>query len=449
MRVNLIVSMLEDIYKYNSFNKLKEITSGDFQYISDFEDNTPMSREEYEKYLKEKLENFQGPHSLEIVGKQYSKNLIEINLEKNALCCLDKKTSSEKLNFYPFLKERLLQCELKDEKIWRMHLCSPENQRIPENIQSVLLESCKRNDFNAAKKAIENGAYAGDCRDGAGRSCIFLAAEFGSVELCRLLMEDDAGIKYGDDWLTVYYAINNPNIEVLKFLIQQNVSLDVVCDFMKMKLPMAPLDYARYIHNEAAEKLLQDWNAPTYEEMKEWCFHDADLKIRLSEEQMDGGDMSMRPASEEVDEEYSWFHIGKSKQILWMELDDCWDFIVPFFSEYCSTEFGSYGEENLIVLGEARKALPKIRKFIELLEQDFDNQQVRDILGKRRATSFIEWGERSSMCGWYFSDKENFLLWKAHRYSLIVFYREFCEKMEAMMDDAEKCGDCYICFEGP
>ena len=179
MEVWKIEHELERIYSWHWCDCLLNITTDHFQYISDFEDISPLNREQYQEYLEKQLKNFDPPHSLEIIKIRCCKYLIELVLQKKTPS-YDPYIYKVKPDFHPFMEPRLLQCEIENGKISKMHLCSPDNQRIPDNIQTILLESCKHNDFNAAQKAIEAGAYAGNCKDDS-RSCLEYAAESGSV----------------------------------------------------------------------------------------------------------------------------------------------------------------------------------------------------------------------------------------------------------------------------
>ena len=146
MEIWRIVDELKQIYEIHSCYRLPSITTDNFQYISDFEDIPPLNGKQYQEYLEKQLKNFYYPHSLEIIECRCCKYLIEIVLQKD-MHSLDHYVYKEKPNFYPFQEPRLLQCEVENGKICKMHLCSPDNQRIPDNIQTILLESCKNNDY--------------------------------------------------------------------------------------------------------------------------------------------------------------------------------------------------------------------------------------------------------------------------------------------------------------
>ena len=372
--------------------------------------------------------------------------MIEIILKKDTRRH-DDKTSEGKPYIELFSEPRLMQCEIENGKICRMHLCSPENQRIPDGIQNILLESCKRNDIDAAKKAIEKGAYAADCRDDS-RSCFGYAAESGSVELCRLLIEDDAGIKYGEDWQAVFYAVRNPDIEVLKYILIQDITLDLVTDFVSDDLPMTVLDYAKYVDNQEAVKILLELKVPTFQELKDWCFQSAKLKIRISEMGMSDWDMHIYGACEETD--YLDGHISKSQLCFSMEMEDCVYFVVPFFLKYFKKSFDPYLGDNLVTFEYADNALEKIRNFCEMLKYDFNNPEVQKILdGAFSASCYIDWEGRCSVISWHFSDAEEKQLWKVKKQYLLDFYQEFCQKFEAVLTAARESGDCYIIFAGP
>lgn len=448
MEIWRIVDELKQIYEIHSCYRLRDIATDNFQYISDFENISPLDREQYQEYLEKQLKNFYYPHSLEIIECRCCKYLIEIVLQKD-MHSLDHYAYKEKPNFYPFMEPRLLQCEIENGKICKIHLCSPDNQRIPDNIQTVLLESCKNNDFNAAQKAIEAGAYAGNCRDDS-RSCLAYAAESGSAELCQLLVEDEAGGMYGGfDCTIIFYAVKNPDIEVLKyFLTLDDITLDFVSDFAENDIPMTVLDYARYLNNQPAVEILKKINAPTFQELKDWCFSSAKLKIRISEKSMDGGDMSIGGVCEEVNE-YAGLHCGNSEMYLWMSLEDCFQFIIPFFLEYFTRPFEAYLEDNLVTFENAEKALTEIHKICDLLDNDFDNPVVQKILEDTYPTSYIEWEGRCSFMSFHLSDAEAKQLWKVKKQYLIDFYREFCQKFETLLIRAKEAGDCYISFVGP
>ena len=441
MKAWQIVNELEQIYWYSSCYRLGGITSDDFQYVSDFEDLPPLTATQYEEHLKKQLENFHYPHSLEILEKHVSKTIIEMILQKD-MHSLDHYVYSRKLDFHPFLEPRLLQCEIENGMIRRMHLCSPENMKIPAGIQEILLKSCRDGDLEAAREAIKKGAYAWGCRDNE-RSCLSYAAESGSADLCRLLAEDEADFKIMD-WNTIFYAVKNPNAGVLEYLLRQGAPTDVVTRFADDDHPMTPLDYARYLRNESAEKLLVEAEAPTLDELKNWCFNTAGFRIPLSES---GGEMSISAVGDEVNESTGW-HVGQSESCLWMELENCCAFVIPFFIKYFSKRFEPYLEDNLVTLDDAGKGLGEISDFIGMLENDFDNPKVTKLISHEYPGAFIEWGERSSLVGWYFSDEDRLLLWKAHRGALIDFYRELHTKMNAIIAEAKKCGDRYITFVG-
>ena len=440
MKAWQIIDELKQIYLSHSCYRLKGIMSDDFRYISDFEDLPQLTGTQYEEHLKQQLENFYHPHSLKILEKHASKTMIEMVLQKD-MHSLDHYVYSKKLNFHPFLEPRLLQCRVENGKITEMHLCDPENKKIPENIQAELLECCKRNDPVGAAAAIRSGAYAADCRD-EQRFCITYAAESGSVELCRLLIEDEADIRFMC-WDTIFYAVKNPDIEVLKYLLRQGAPIDVVTCFADDDL--TPLDYARHLRNEAAEKILLDSGAPTLEELKEWCFHTEDFRIPLSEK---GGEMSFCSVGDEINE-YVGLRVSHSNLCFWMELEYCCTFVIPFFIKYFPKQFEPNLEDNLVTLEDAKKGLQEISDFIGLLKNDFDDPKVTKLISHEHPCSFIEWGERSSLVSWHFSEEEKLLLWKAHRSSLIAFYRELHTKMNAIIAQAKSCGDRYITFVGP
>ena len=155
-----IVDYLEHIFQLKFFDTLINCTNENFQYTSDFEDIPPLNKEQYQSYLEKQFGNFSSSGSLKITDSRCCKKLIEIILKKDTRRH-DDKTSEGKTYIELFSEPRLMQCEIENGKICRMHLCSPENQRIPDGIQNILLESCKRNDIDAAKKAIEKG---GVCR---------------------------------------------------------------------------------------------------------------------------------------------------------------------------------------------------------------------------------------------------------------------------------------------
>ena len=368
--------------------------------------------------------------------------MIEMILQKD-MHSLDHYVYSKKLNFHPFLEPRLLQCRVENGKITEMHLCDPENKKIQENIQTELLECCKRSDLVGAATAIGNGAYAADCCD-ENRYCITYAAESGNVELCRLLIEDEADIRIMC-WDTIFYAVKNPDIEVLKYLLRQGAPADVVTCFADDNHPMTPLDYARHLRNKAAEKTLLDSGAPTLEGLKEWCFRTEGFRIPLSEE---GGEMSVCGVGDEIIE-YVGLHVSHSKLCFGMELEYCCSFVIPFFIKYFPRQFDPYLGDNLVTFEDAEKGLREISDFIGLLENDFDDPEVTKLISHEHPCSFIEWGERSSLVSWYFSEEEKLLLWKAHRSSLIAFYRELHTKMTAIIKQAKSCGDRYITFVGP
>jgi hypothetical protein len=434
---------LEQVYRYHSFECIKHITSDDFQYISDYEEDSLLNKQQYEEHLRNQLKDFKHPNSLAILESHCNKNMIEIVLQKD-MNAFDSGVRFKRENYYPFWEPCLLQCQIEHGKITKMILCSLQEKKIPDNIQQDLLESCKRNDFNAAKEAIEKGAYAQNCMDKNGRMCISYAAEYGGVDLCNLLIEDDAGIH----WDVVFFALKNPNIEVLKYFLQLNVKTDVVTRFEDNFHPMTPLDYARFLHNQSAEKLLLESKAPTLEELKEWCFQTSKFKIRLSEKHMDGGDMSISAVGDEIDD-FVGMHYGKSTMCLWMEHQDCCNLIVGFFLPFFKEKFETYCEDNLVSLDDAQKALLDIRAFCVQLDINFDNPKVTEFLSDTYPTTYIEWEERSNMIGCYLTKKEKLHLWKTHRHSLIDFYREFCEKMETMIEQAKQCGDQFITFVGP
>ena len=446
MEIWRIVDELKQIYEIHSCYRLPSITTDNFQYISEFENIPPLNGKQYQEYLEKQLKNFYYPHSLEIIECRCCKYLIEIVLQKD-MHSLDHYVYKEKPNFYPFMEPRLLQCEVENGKICKMHLCTPDNQRIPDNIQTILLESCKNNDFNAAQQAIANGAYAGNCEDDS-RSCLGYAAEFGSVELCRILVEDESEHKYGLGWQTIFYAVKNPDIEVLKYFLTLDITVDSVSDFAVEDQPMTILDYAEYLNNQAAVEILRNFNVPTFRELKNWCFTSAKLKIRISEKRMDGGDMSIGGVCEEVNE-YAGLHCGNSEMCLWMDLDDCCQYIIPFFLEFFTKPFEAYLEDNLVTLENAGKALTEMRNFCDLLNNDFDNPKVQKILDKTYPTSHIEWDGHSSIISFHFSDAEEKQLWTAKKQYLIDFYEEFCQKFETMLIKAKEAGDCYISFVGP
>ena len=446
MEIWRIVFELKQIYEIHSCYRLPSITTDNFQYISDFEDIPPLNGKQYQEYLEKQLKNFYYPHSLEIIECRCCKYLIEIVLQKD-MHSLDHYVYKEKPNFYPFQEPRLLQCEVENGKICKMHLCSPDNQRIPDNIQTILLESCKNNDFNAAQQAIANGAYAGNCKDDS-RSCLGYAAEFGSVELCRILVEDEAEYKYALGWEAVFCAIKNPDIEVLKYFLTLDIIVDSVSDFVVEDQPMTILDYAEYLNNQAAVEILRKFNVPTFRELKNWCFTSAKLKIRISEKRMDGGDMSIGGVCEEVNE-YAGLHCGNSEMCLWMDLNDCCQYIIPFFLEFFTKPFEAYLEDNLVTLENAGKALTEMSNFCDLLNNDFDNPKVQKILDKTYPTSHIEWDGHSSLSSFHFSDAEEKQLLTAKKQYLIDFYEEFCQKFETMLIKAKEAGDCYISFVGP
>ncbi len=433
MEIWRIVQKLGYLYKFNSARELNDIVSENFQYISDFEDIPPLDFDRYKEHLEKSLQNFEYKYP-EIIERRYCKKLIETVLR-------DQKCRA------PFQEPRLLQCEIENNKICKMHLCSPDNQRIPDNIQDILLESCKKNDFNAAKEAIANGAYAGMCSD-RDRSCLDYAAQSGSVELCRLLVEDEAEYIYGTGWQAVFFAVENPDIEVLKYLLTLNPKLDTVCEFTEEEIPMTVLDYAEFLNNHAAIKILRELHAPTFQELKDWCFNEAKLSIRISEKYFYDDDMSITGVGEKVNE-YTGLHLGASKMCLWMELENCCDFIIPFFREYFTKPFEAYLEDNLVTFENAEKALAAICTFCKLLMDDFDDPFVQTILEKAYLSMNIEWEERSSTMSFYFSEADRKQLWKAKRQYLIDFYQEFCRKFETMLADAKEAGDRYISFVGP
>ena len=442
MKTWQIVAELKQIFRNHDCWRLAGITSENFRYISDFEDIAPLDRRQYEEHLKKQLKHFNYQDSLDISEESFNRSSIEIILQKKTHSCRHH-SQTQKPDFQPFLEPRLLQCKIKNGKISEMHLCSPLERKIPKNVQEELLSSCKRNDFDAAAAAIGNGAYAATCADDR-RPCLSYAAESGSADLCRLLIEDDADFQTVD-WETIFYAVTNPDVEVLKYLLRQGAPADVVGRFTEDNLPMTPLDYARYLHNHAAEKVLQEYSAPTLAELKDWCFRTGDFKIRLSDRRLDGGDMFIGAVGDEVDGR----HIRHSTSCLWMELEHCWALIIPFFRQYHQGDFEPYLDDNLVTLGDAEKALRGIRDFIEVLENDFDDPQVAEILSHITPAFFIEWGKRSRLVAFSFSEEEDFQLWKAHRSQLTAFYREFCAKMESFIEEAKGCGDRFIDFVGP
>lgn len=208
---------------------------------------------------------------------------------------------------------------------------------------------------------------------------------------------------------------------------------------------MTPLDYARNLRNGSAEKLLVESEAPTFDELKEWCFKTAGFKIPWSDK---GGEMSVCGVGDEVNE-YGGLRVSHSNLCFGMELEYCCAFVIPFFIKYFSREFEPYLEDNLVTLDDAGKGLGEISDFIGMLENDFDNPKVTKLISHEYPGAFIEWGERSSLVGWYFSDEDRLLLWKAHRSALIDFYRELHTKMNAIIAEAKKHGDRYITFVGP
>jgi hypothetical protein len=440
MEIWRIVETLGYFYRLRSFGELDIIASENFQYISDFENISPLDREQYKKYMETQLEKFYHPHSLEIIERRYCKKMIEIVFQNNF-------PSNESYDYlHLFTEPRLLQCEIENGKICKMHLCSPDNQKIPDNIQTALLESCKNNDFNAAQKAIENGAYAGTCYDNS-RSCLEYAAETGSVELCKLLIDDEAEYKYGTGWQSVFYAVKNPDVEVLKYFLTLDIILDSVSDFVEDNRPMTILDYAEYLNNEAAVEILQKIGVPTFQELKDWCFLSAKLKIRISEKDIHGDDMTFYAVCEDIN--YWEYHTGKSDMCLGMELDDCCKLVIPFFLEYFQNPFEEYLEDNLVTFEDAEKALAEIHNFCELLTNDFDNPKVQKILDKTSPTSYIDWEGHNMLISFHFSRAEEKLLWKAKKKYLIDFYQKFCRKFEMMLIKGEEAGDCYITFVGP
>ena len=436
MEIWRIVEHLQHIYTVCSYESLTNITSENFTYISDFEDIPLLNRKQYQKYLSEQFKKHFPLYSLKIIKRRCCKKLIEIILQKNHEYYTGKNCTCI------FDEPRLLQCEIENGKICRMHLCSPDNQRIPDNIQTVLLECCKNNDFNAAQKAIENGAYARDCWDGF-RSGLDYAAEYGSVELCRLLVENEADYR----WQTVFYAVKNPDIEVFKYFLSQDITLDSVSKFAENNQPMTILDYAEYLNNKAAADILREIKAPTFQELKDWCFSSAKLKIRISEKDIYGDDMTIYAVGEKIN--YLEYHTGNSDMCLGMELEDCCYFVIPFFLEYFTTPFEAYLEDNLVTVENAGKALIEIRNFSYLLDNDFDNLKVQKILDETYPTSYIEWEEHNRPITFYFSSAEEKQLWKTKKQYLIDFYREFCQKFETMLLKAKEAGDCYITFVGP
>lgn len=65
MEIWRIVDELKQIYEIHSCYRLRDIATDNFQYISDFEDISPLDREQYQEYLEKQLKNFDFPHSLE------------------------------------------------------------------------------------------------------------------------------------------------------------------------------------------------------------------------------------------------------------------------------------------------------------------------------------------------------------------------------------------------
>ena len=185
--------------------------------------------------------------------------------------------------------------------------------------------------------------------------------------------------------------------------------------------------------------------APTFDDLKNWCFKTAGFKIPWYEK---GGEMSVCGVGDEVNE-YAGLRVSHSNLCFGMELEYFCTFVIPFFIKYFSKQFEPYLEDNLVTLDDAGKGLVEISDFIVMLENDFDNPKVTELLSHECPGSFIEWGERSSLVMWYFSDGEKLLLWKAHRSALIDFYHELYTKMNAIIADAKNCGDKYISFVGP
>ena len=163
---------------------------------------------------------------------------------------------------------------------------------------------------------------------------------------------------------------------------------------------------------------------------------------------MDGGDMSIGGVCEEVNE-YAGLHCGNSEMCLWMDLNDCCQYIIPFFLEFFTKPFEAYLEDNLVTLENAGRTLTEIRNFCDLLNNDFDNPEVQRILDKTYPTSHIEWDGHSSLISFHFSVAEEKQLWTAKKQYLIDFYEEFCQKFETMLIKAKEAGDCYISFVGP
>ena len=83
MEVWKIVDKLEQIYSWHWCDCLLNITTDHFQYISDFEDISPLNREQYQEYVEKQLKNFDPPHSLKIIKTRGCKYLIELVLQKD------------------------------------------------------------------------------------------------------------------------------------------------------------------------------------------------------------------------------------------------------------------------------------------------------------------------------------------------------------------------------
>ncbi|MBO5695137.1 MAG: hypothetical protein J6S98_07010, partial [Lentisphaeria bacterium] len=116
MEIWKIVDELERIYSWHWCDCLLNITTDHFQYISDFEDISPLNREQYQEYLEKQLKNFDFPHSLEITKTRCCKYLIELVLQKNTPS-YDPYIHKKKPDFHPFMEPRLLQCEIENGKI--------------------------------------------------------------------------------------------------------------------------------------------------------------------------------------------------------------------------------------------------------------------------------------------------------------------------------------------
>ncbi len=428
MRVEELVLAFHKIYFCYGHEKLTEIVTEDFSFVSDFDDWGILDADGFQRYLTDL-------YGYDFTDVRFNRKMIEYVVEQK------QDAQHDTPGAVPFPEPRIFQCDLANSKIRHIRQCRLSERKIPADVNRKLLDACQRNDFTAAKQAIADGAYAGNWES--GKDCLIAAAKSGDVKLCRLLFADETADAFFKE--AIFAAVENPDTGVLSYLIGKGVPLDVISTEDE-SVYYTPLDHAINCHCQAAEKILRAAGAPTLEKLCQWCMEKSEIDIRISEKG-EAYNVSIGTAGKNVGGD--GHHPSNSRQWFYMDEYDFFLFIEKMLCPYMTKKYKPYSNDNLIPLPEALKAIAEMEKFCGLLQNDLDDPEVGAVLSRIPPLSYIRCGTNGDDVILTFSNADWVVFWKKHREQLLLFYQEFVVRLKKLVSAARRYRDCYLNIIGP